>query len=92
MRTTLTLDDDLAYALKQRARLLDQSFKQVVNDTLRRGLSPGSAEAPRPPYRVRTFSSEYAPGVDRLNLMDFVDDLDDEQYLDARRTDGSEDS
>ena len=92
MRTTLTLDDDLAYVLKQRARLLDQSFRQVVNDTLRRGLSPGSADAPRRPYRVRTFSSEYAPGVDRLNLMDFADDLDDEQYLEARRTDGLEDS
>ncbi len=92
MRTTLTLDDDLAYALKQRARLLDQSFKQVVNDTLRRGLSPEGTDAPRRPYRVRTFSSAYAPGVDRLRLMDLADDLDDEQYLEARRDDGSEDS
>ncbi len=92
MRTTLTLDDDLAYVLKQRARLLDQSFKQVVNDTLRRGLSPGSADAPRRPYRVRTFSSDYAPGVDPDRLTDIANELEDEQYIERLRSDGSGDS
>ena len=37
MRTTLTLDDDLAESLRERARLHDLPFKQVVNDTLRSG-------------------------------------------------------
>ncbi|MCY4421970.1 MAG: hypothetical protein OXC06_02750 [Acidimicrobiaceae bacterium] len=44
MRTTLTLDDDLAAALKEQAQRVGQPFKQVVNDTLRRGLSPVLAE------------------------------------------------
>jgi hypothetical protein len=92
MRTTLTLDDDLAYVLRQRARLLDQSFKQVVNDTLRRGLSPGGADAPRRPYRVRTFSSDYAPGVDPDRLNHIADELDDAEYLERLRADGSNDS
>ena len=89
MRTTLTLDDDLARALKQRAKLLDQPFKQVVNDTLRRGLSPASADQPRRPFRVRTFSSAYAPSVDPERLTDILHDLDIEDYLDVQRRDGA---
>jgi hypothetical protein len=50
MRTTLTLDDDVAAALKLRARNLDQPFKRVVNDAIRRGLN--GAE-PRKPYRMK---------------------------------------
>ena len=92
MRTTLTLDDDLARALKQRARLLDQSFKQVVNDTLRRGLSPGSADAPRRPFRVRPISSPYAPGVDPRRLTDIANDLDAERFLEVRHGNPDEDS
>ena len=91
MRTTLTLDDDLAYVLKQRAKLLDQSFKQVVNDTLRRGLLPGS-DAKRRPFRVRPISSPYAPGIDPLRLTDIANDLDDERFLEIRRQGSDEDS
>lgn len=38
MRTTLTLDDDLFMALNERARESGRSFKEVVNEALRRGL------------------------------------------------------
>lgn len=85
MRTTLTLDDDLARALKQRARLLDQSFKQVVNETLRRGLASSNGEAPWRPFRVRPISSPYAPGVDPLRLKELVNELDDEHFLEVQR-------
>ena len=80
MRTTLTLDDDVADALKERARRLDQSYKEVVNDVLRRGLRP---DAPRSdePYRVRTHSTGFAPGVDPLRLNQLVDAFETEAYL-----------
>ena len=39
MRTTLTLDDDVAVALERLRRGRDASFKDIVNDALRRGLS-----------------------------------------------------
>ena len=45
MRTTLTLDDDLAAALREQAQRVGVPFKHVVNDTLRRGLSPVLAKA-----------------------------------------------
>lgn len=92
MRTTLTLDDDLALALKQRARLLDQPFKQVVNDTLRRGLVPASADAPRREYRVQPIHGGFAPGVDPHRLKDLLGEWDDEHYLEVLRRGRSEDS
>lgn len=76
MRTTLTLDDDLAQSLKERARLLDLPFKQVVNDTLRRGLSPSSSDAAPTPYRVVPNASGLVPGVDPLKLNQVHDQLE----------------
>ncbi len=77
MRTTLTLDDDLAERLKQRARRRGISFKQVVNAAIRRGLSGPSdvAESP-PPYCADTFRSAFRPGVDPLRLNQLVDELE----------------
>lgn len=39
MRTTLTLDDDVAAKLKRETRRSGRSFRDVVNDTLRQGMS-----------------------------------------------------
>src|SRR6185503_8933457 len=39
MRTTLTLDDDLVEKLRELSRKRRIAFREVVNDTLRRGLS-----------------------------------------------------
>ena len=38
MRTTLTLDDDVAAALERLRRSRDASLKDLVNEALRRGL------------------------------------------------------
>jgi len=43
VRTTLTLEDDLALILRREAEATGLPFRTVVNDALRRGL-----EAPRP--------------------------------------------
>ena len=82
MRTTLTLDDDLAAALKERARRTDQPFKQVVNDTLRRGLSPVLAEA-GPDYQVRPHHSGFRPGVDPVRLNQLNDSLEAAAFADS---------
>ncbi|HEY5857324.1 MAG TPA: CopG family transcriptional regulator [Aldersonia sp.] len=39
MRTTVTLDPDVAAALKRAARERGASFKEVLNDAIRRGLA-----------------------------------------------------
>jgi len=53
MRTTLTLDDDVALALERLRREKDATLKEVVNETLRKGLQ----EAGRGPRRRRKFQT-----------------------------------
>ena len=60
MRTTLTIDDDLAVALERVREREGMAFKEVVNQALRRGLRVMDAEreaAPRKAYRVRPWKS-----------------------------------
>ena len=52
MRTTLTLDDDVAAKLKALTRRSGQPFRQVVNETLRRGLARAPASAPQGAFTV----------------------------------------
>jgi hypothetical protein len=59
MRTTLTIDDDVAVQLEERRLRERRSLKAVINDALRRGLQDAAAKADiRPPFRTRTFDSE----------------------------------
>jgi hypothetical protein len=54
MRTTLTIDDDVAAALERLRKSRDASFKDVVNDVLRRGLRDATEpQKPRKPFRTR---------------------------------------
>ena len=80
MRTTLTLDEDIALTLRERARLLDLPFKQVVNETLRRGLSPEPNEARLPDYRLVPHQSALAPGIDPLRLNQINDQLESDAF------------
>ena len=52
MRTTLSLDDDVAARIEQLRRVLDKPLKEVVNEALRRGLA--GMHEPRPPATYRT--------------------------------------
>jgi hypothetical protein len=50
MRTTLTLDPDVAAMLKKRLAKADVSFKEAVNDAMRKGLT-ADAVAQKPKRR-----------------------------------------
>jgi hypothetical protein len=47
MRTTLTLDDDVAAVLERLRRSRDASLKQLINEALRRGLKDMSSRPKR---------------------------------------------
>ena len=79
MRTTLTLDDDVADSLKEQARLLNVPFKRIVNDALRRGISPGVQED-RPVFRITPLSGGFRPGVDLLKLNQLNDELETQSF------------
>ena len=81
MRTTLTIDDDLAGILQRKARELDRPFKEVVNDALRKGLSENLAEKQREiMVRPHDFGASRA-GLDMDRLNQLVDELEVGDYL-----------
>jgi hypothetical protein len=52
MRTTLTLDDDVAAKLKAESRRAGRPFREIVNETLRRGLASRRVTAQRQAFRI----------------------------------------
>ncbi|MEM9282451.1 MAG: hypothetical protein AAGA96_11540 [Verrucomicrobiota bacterium] len=80
MRTTLTLDDDVADYLKEQCRLLGKPFKQVVNDVMRRGMSPKKNDEGRQKFEITPNKSRFAPGVDPLKLNELNDELEADGY------------
>lgn len=81
MRTTLTLDSDVARMLADEAHRLRRPFKQVVNDALRRGLGPGRTRSARRRYRVRPHTAALRAGLDPGRLNALVDQLGDQSTL-----------
>jgi predicted transcriptional regulator len=51
MRTTITLDDDVAARLKAESRRSDRTFREVVNEAIRLGLARRSS-GERKPFKV----------------------------------------
>ncbi len=81
MRTTLTLDEDIARALHDMARRSGESFKEVVNLTLRRGLSQGEKPRPSlPRFKVEARACGFQSGVDVLRLNQLNDELETEDF------------
>jgi hypothetical protein len=52
MRTTLTLDDDVAVLLRREQARSKKPLKVLVNEALRRGLSQATIRKRRAPYRT----------------------------------------
>ena len=69
MRTTLTLDEDVAAKLKAEVRQSGRTFKEVVNDLLRLGLSSRKKSEPIQPFKVKTRDLGPRPGFnfDKIN-------------------------
>lgn len=81
MRTTLTLDDDVADFLKEQSQLYNKPFKQVVNEVLRRGMTPGLKGAEPPRFRIVPNRSRLFPGVDPRKLNQLNDQLEAEDFV-----------
>lgn len=88
MRTTLTIDDDLAGILRRRSVELGKSFKTVVNDALRKGLAEKLEKTPRN-VMVRPHDFGPAPGVDFDRLNQLADELEVEGFMRKARQDDS---
>ena len=80
MRTTLTLDDDLARLLKQRAQQTGRPFKQVLNECLRAGLEQAGNVPIARPYRLSPVAmGEPARGIDLDHALQLAGKLEDDE-------------
>lgn len=79
MRTTLTLERDVAESVRREMRRSGRGLKAVVNKALRIGLGL-SAKRVRPPrFEVRPHAFGFKPGIDLDRLNQLVDELEAEE-------------
>jgi hypothetical protein len=79
MRTTVTLDQDVAAKLREVARERGLSFKTAINEAIRLGLNGGAPAARR--YRMPTASLGVRPGVDLDKALTLAGELEDAEIL-----------
>jgi predicted transcriptional regulator len=76
MRTTLSLDDDVAVLLEQMRKARDTTFKQIVNDALREGLARLSSPSETEAFRTQPIDlgNCYFPNLD--NVWEVLDEVE----------------
>ena len=79
MRTTLTLDDDVAKRLESEMRRSGEGMKAVVNRALRLGLGMTSKPVAPGPFRVEPHAFGFRVGTDLDRLNQLVDELEAEE-------------
>jgi hypothetical protein len=77
MRTTVTLDDDLAERLAELARESRKPFKAVLNQTLRRGL--GEAGPRENKFILRPHRGFLRAGIDDRRFNELMWELDEQR-------------
>lgn len=81
MRTTLTLEPDVALKLKKRMKESKTTLKSVVNEALRKGLEQVKEPAATKPFKVEPWPCEFRPGIDLDKLNQYLDEVDVEEFL-----------
>jgi hypothetical protein len=77
MRTTLTIDDDVAFGLKKiQEGDRERSFKEIVNEVLRRGLISPNPQKPKKRFKVKAFSLGLREGLSLDNIEELLDQVE----------------
>lgn len=78
MRTTLTLDEDVAARLRAEARSSGRSFRDVVNDAIRQGLAGRRVAEAAEPFRVTPRDlGNLRPGLSLDNIGELLEQIED---------------
>jgi Arc/MetJ family transcription regulator len=81
VRTTLTLDEDVAAKLKAEARRTGKTFKETVNAALRRSLSSSRRRSAEAPFQVEARDlGRVRPGLSFDSVSDLVEQLEGPQH------------
>jgi hypothetical protein len=78
MRTTVTLDADVAARLKQAAHARGVSFKEALNTAIRAGLASGRAPQP---YQTPTRALGLRPGIDLDKALQVANQIEDAEIV-----------
>ena len=84
MRTTVTIDPDVAALLREEMERSRLPLKQVLNQAIRRGLRPASGPG-RPAVRTRPCDLEFKPGIDLERLNQLAGELEAEEFRSGSR-------
>lgn len=76
MRTTLTLDPDVARRLDSEMKRSGEGMKSVVNRALRLGLGMSDKPVEPAPFRVEPHAFGFRPGTDLDRLNQLVDEME----------------
>jgi hypothetical protein len=76
VRTTLTLDDDIAAKLKAEVRRTGRPFREVVNHVLRLGLATKKTRGPSAPFVVRARPLGLRPGLDYDRTSELLEQIE----------------
>jgi len=77
MRTTLTLDDDVAAKLKAESRRAGRPFREIVNETLRCGLASRRATARRQSFKIAARDlGDLKPGLSLDNVAELIEHVE----------------
>lgn len=80
MRTTVTLDPDVQELLRERMQRERKSFKQALNEALRRGLK-GRSSQDEAPFVIEARPLKLRPGIDPTKLRDLDDEAEIEEFI-----------
>ena len=77
MRTTLTLDDDVAAKLRTESQRAGRPFREIVNETLRQGLESRRATAQRRAFKVTARDlGKLKPGLSLDNIAELIEHVE----------------
>ena len=76
MRTTLTIDEDVALLLKKEVRRSGEPFKQAVNRCLRAGLTSQNRRAKPKPFKVTPIDVQLPEGLNLDKTSDILEALE----------------
>ena len=77
MRTTLTLDDDVAAKLKAESRRAGRPFREIVNETLRRGLTSRRLTVQRQAFNAKVRDlGDLKPGLSLDSVAELIEHVE----------------
>lgn len=85
MRTTVTLDHDVAQLLQLATQQTGQSFKDTLNQAVRRGLAGTAASVAEQPFVVSPQPMGLRAGIDPTQLQKLGDDSEVDAFLELTR-------